>query len=235
MTKKIYLVLLLTVLFFNLQAVSQNNKKMKIIYIMDPQCGWCYGNSKNIIDLRENFKDKFEFELLLGGMWIGNDAPKGGNGLNQFIKAHAPRMEKTTGVEVGVKYYELTNDITYQFSSLEPCAAIQIIKENYPDRAFEFTSNVQKALFIDGDKLDNINVYLKILKQMKIDDKLFTDKWMKKENLEKANAEFVKASRLANGFPSLILDNNGSITELASGYFNYSSMENKLNQIIQSK
>ncbi|WP_260128811.1 hypothetical protein [Elizabethkingia anophelis] len=41
---------------------------MKLIYIMDPLCGWCYGNSDNILELFEKYKNDIKFEILPGGM-----------------------------------------------------------------------------------------------------------------------------------------------------------------------
>ena len=43
-----------------------------------PSCGWCYGN-ENITALQEEFKNEFDFELLVGGMWLGQNAPEGGD------------------------------------------------------------------------------------------------------------------------------------------------------------
>lgn len=46
---------------------------MKVTYVMDPQCGWCYGNSENITALQKEFEEEFDFELLVGGMWLGKN------------------------------------------------------------------------------------------------------------------------------------------------------------------
>ena len=56
--------LMVALLLGQLQACAQTT--MKIIYIMDPQCGWCYGNSDNITALQEEFKDDFEANLRRG-------------------------------------------------------------------------------------------------------------------------------------------------------------------------
>jgi len=202
---------------------------MKIIYIMDPQCGWCYGNSDNITALQEEFKDDFDFELLVGGMWLGENAPLGGDGLSQFIQNHAPRMAATTGVTVDSNYYELAKDSTYTFSSLEPSAAIQLIKEIAPDKVFSFAKKVQRALFTEGKRLDKKEIYLEILKTMSIDTAVFDSLWMGEDNIFKTKAEFTNAGKITNGFPALILTSKDKTETLASGYFNKETMIHKLN------
>jgi protein-disulfide isomerase-like protein with CxxC motif len=40
---------------------------------MDPLCGWCYGNSDNVLELFEKYKNEIKFEILPGGMWVGEN------------------------------------------------------------------------------------------------------------------------------------------------------------------
>lgn len=217
-----------------MQACAQaSNKiaKMKLIYIMDPQCGWCYGNSKNISTLQTRFKEKFDFELLTGGMWLGQNAPLGGAELSSFLAAHAPRMAATTGMEVGQAYYELAKDSSYPFSSLEPSAAIVLIKNIAPDLVFDFSKKVQVALLVEGKRLDALDTYLPMLKALNIDAQLFESQWMQAENLAATQQEFTKASAMANGFPTLLLEQNGQLHVLASGYFDIEAMQARLEQL----
>jgi len=229
---------MVALLLGQLQICAQTTNKtttMKITYIMDPQCGWCYGNSDNITALKEEFKDDFDFELLLGGMWLGGNAPVGGEGLSQFIQKHAPRMAATTGAMVDSTYYALAKDSTYTFSSLEPSAAIQLIKEISPDKVFPFAKKVQQALFTEGKRLDKKETYFEIIKTMSIDTVDFDRLWMAEDNIAKTRAEFAHAAKLANGFPALLLTTNGSTQTLASGYFNKAAMIHKLNQFKATK
>lgn len=53
----------------NGNAQQINNKKMsKLIYVMDPLCGWCYGNSVNTQHLYDTYKNQIDFEILPAGM-----------------------------------------------------------------------------------------------------------------------------------------------------------------------
>jgi putative protein-disulfide isomerase len=196
----------------------------KIIYIMDAHCGWCYGNSQNITKLHQLFSNTFEFEILVGGMWLAQQAPFGGPELSSYIKTHAPTMSKTTGAIVSEKFYDLARNSNYQFSSLEPSAAITLVKEIAPQESFSFAKKVQEAIFVSGLPLNVLSTYLPILKELNIDSKAFESKWMKDENLDQTYKEFEFVKPLANGFPSLILEQSDSIYMLASGYFDLDQM-----------
>lgn len=227
---KILCLALLQISFFSCaqsqELKNKSDKMKKLIYVMDPHCGWCYGNSDNISKLEGEFNDKFEFELLVGGMWTGINAPKGGEGFNTFIKNHSPQMEKTTGAFVGKSFFELTKDTSYTFSSLEPSCAIVLVKELNPNQTIAFAKAVQKAIFAQGKRLDRLETYLPILNNLKIDSKLFGTNWMSEDNLAKTRAEFKRANQIVNGFPTLLLDKNGQQQTVTSGFFNYAEVVN---------
>ena len=60
----------------------------KLIYVMDPLCGWCYGNSANTQHLYDTYKNQIDFEILPAGMWIGENARKQSKPMAQYIKKH---------------------------------------------------------------------------------------------------------------------------------------------------
>ena len=43
---------------------------LKVIYCTDALCGWCFGMSDDISKLYEEFKDRVEFDLLNGGLFL---------------------------------------------------------------------------------------------------------------------------------------------------------------------
>lgn len=211
---------------------KKNDSPMKkIVYIMDPQCGWCYGNGDNITALRQTFEDKFEFELIVGGMWLGQNAPKGSPQLSGFLKQHGPQMSTTTGAEIGDGYYALGANPAYIFSSLEPSSAVIAIKQIAPDQVFPFAKKVQLALLVDGKRLDKIETYLPILGELSIDKESFEKSWMSEENLTATRKEFAYAKGLVNGFPTLIFQSSDTTQVLSSGYFRKEAMINTLNQL----
>ena len=196
---------------------------------MDAQCGWCYGNSANMSKLTADFSSKFNFEIVTGGMWLGQNTPKGGENLSAFLQANAPRMSATTGATIGEAFYSLANDSSYAFSSLEPDAAITLVKAMAPERVFEFAKQVQRALYVAGKRLDETDTYIEILDDMGLSKIEFLNQWMTDGNIKHTKAEFEKAKTLAQSFPTLLLHTNGKTEVLASGYFNYAPIFEYLN------
>jgi putative protein-disulfide isomerase len=226
-----------SLMVISLQAQTQtkeNESKMKpkLIYIMDPHCGWCYGNSHNITELYTQYNGKVIFELLVGGMWTGNNAPQGGPELEQFINTHSPRMEASTGAFVSKDYYKLAKDSSYIFSSLEPAAAIVWVKELAPEETFMFAEAVQKASFAEGKRLDKTETYIPILDELRLDAHTFQQEWLSEANIRNTLEEIRIARLWASGFPTLLLQDKSGVRSLASGYFNLEEMTQTIDKIV---
>lgn len=198
---------------------------------MDPQCGWCYGNSKNMTDIYQQFKEDFEFEVVVGGLWVNSEVPKGGAMMSRFIEGNSPRMEHTTGATVGKAYFELVKDETYTFSSLEPSAAIVAVKTIALDKSLSFAKAIQNVLFIDGQRLDELSSYKSTLDTLSIDVQQFEKEWLSEDNVKKTKAEFKRAKAFTKSFPSLIIQEKIVAKTLVSGYFNKVAIIEQLSQL----
>lgn len=206
--------------------------KKKLIYVMDIQCGWCYGNSKNIQAVYDVYKEKVDFEFINGGMWVGSQAPKGGEQISNYIKSQAPRLTAYTGMPISESFFQLINDETYTLSSLEPSAAVVLVKTLSPDAVVGFAKAVQEVHFTQGKPLDDINTYLPLLNAFSIDQEAFTTGWMSEENLKQTAEEFKYGRGLANGFPTFLIQEGDQVAVLASGYFDLDQMLGKLKELI---
>lgn len=215
-----------------LTGIQKQDKTMdKLIYVMDPHCGWCYGNSENIKEISAYFKGKLDVELYVGGMWTGQRAPVGGASFAKFINDHSPAMEQRTGAYVSPDFYKLSQDSSYVFSSLEPSAAICLVKQMEADKVVAFASEVQKQLFAKGQRLDKLEAYLPALEKLGLDSEAFQQKWMSEENISAAQQEFATSRNYARSYPTLLLQKDGKLHSIAEGYFDPERIKQKINEV----
>src|SRR6478672_4940528 len=73
---------------------------MMIIYCYDAYCGWCYGFSKVMKRVYEEFKEKYEFEVLSGGM-IFEESPRHISAIATYIQGAYKTVEERTGIRFG--------------------------------------------------------------------------------------------------------------------------------------
>ncbi len=198
---------------------NAQTKKAELIYVMDPQCSWCYANSGNIEEIEKALNGKLDITLNVAGMWLGDGAPQGGASYFQNVTQHLPSMISKTGAEIGTGYYDLASDPSYTFSSLEPAAAIELVRTMNPEKIIVFAENVEHALFMDGKRLDKLETYLEIIEKLNMDTGMFEKNWMSEDNLSKTKATFARAKTLATNFPTLLLRQGTKTQVLGVGYF----------------
>jgi len=229
------LIFIALIIFPNKQVnadMINNEEKTKVIYVFDVLCGWCYGFSPVIEKFHENFKDQFEFEIISGGLIIGDRIGPYGDFADYILNA-IPNLEATTGVTVGDVYKQQLREDKKIQSSIPPAIAIAIIKQKHPYVAFEFAHKIQKANFLHGKDLNNIDVYLELLQEMDLSIPDFQELFESDENEKIAKKEFNQVAQLGvRGFPAVLVKHKGEYTAISRGYLDYKSLIKNFNTLI---
>ena len=204
----------------------------KLIYIMNPMCGWCFGNSQNMQNLSQEFGEKIEIEYIVGEMWTGINAPKGSKGLGDFVSQDAINLKNTTGLSPSQNFFDLAYDESYTFDSTFPSLAITYVKRTAKTKLSAFIKKVLDAQFLDGKKLTAVETYESIFKELDLDFNDFLKEWESTQNKEELNKNFKKARELASSYPTLLLEDGENHTVLNRGYFSYDTMKVTLNTLL---
>jgi putative protein-disulfide isomerase len=203
----------------------------KLIYIMDPLCGWCYGNSTNTQKLYEKYKDQLDFEILPAGMWVGENARKQSKPMAQFIKKHDPQVQQTTGTEFGKAYFEFIENETIILDSEVPSRAIVTVKKLWNTQAVPFTIEVQKARYWYGKDLNKEETYVIICEKLGLDKTEFL-KVFHSDSIEKQTKEtFNLAQQYANSYPTLLAEKEGKFYVLEQGYASFETISKQIDSL----
>lgn len=190
----------------------------KLIYVMDPLCGWCYGNSTNTQKLYDRYKDKLTFEILPAGMWIGENARKQSKSMAQFIKKHDPQVQQTTGTEFGKDYFEFIENESIILDSEIPSRAIVTVKKLWISEAIPFAVEVQKARYIHGKDFNNDETYLSICENLGLDKSDFLDLFHSEVTKKETQETFALAQKYASSYPTLLAEKEDNLYILEQGY-----------------
>ena len=184
---------------------------MKLIYVMDPLCGWCYGNTANTQKVYAKYKNVLEFEIFPAGMWIGPNARKQSKPMAEYIKKHDLQIQQKTGMEFGGSYFKLIESEDIVLDSEVPSRAIVAIKKIWPAQAVPFAIEVQKARYWHGRDLNNDGTYLSICDDLRLDKNQFLEAFHS-ELLQQATLEtFALAHQYANSYPTLLAEKEGEL------------------------
>ncbi len=211
----------------SVQLVVNLKKNMKIVYVYDALCGWCYGFSPIIEHFQEKYKGSLDVEVISGGMITGNRIGPIGE-VASYIRQAYKDVEKTTGVKFGNKFLNSTlKDGDAIFTSVPPAIALSVFKELDSNNSVQFASRLQKAIYFDGISPNNVEAYGQMASKFGIDAKSFILK-MKDPLYEKlAEYDFKRTLALkVSGFPTVFIENNGAYHKIGSGYMTFNQLEN---------
>jgi putative protein-disulfide isomerase len=132
---------------------------MKLIYVYDALCGWCYGFSGIITEFVGNHPELTDVEVISGGMVRGERVGPI-SGMASYLSKAYKEVEDRTGVKFGDAFLnETLVEGTAILNSLPPSIALSIFKTKKPEEQLQFASGIQKAIYYDGKKPEDPNLY----------------------------------------------------------------------------
>jgi putative protein-disulfide isomerase len=210
--------------------------KPTIYYCFDAYCGWCYGFSKVITQIAEEYKDQIFFDVLSGGMILPEE-PTHFAPLARYIQGAYKQVEETTGVRFGEDFlwHVFHPDDTDWFpDSIKSATALCIFKEYHPDKAVSIASELQYALNYEGRDLTDNEAYRHLVHKYHIPEDAFYEKLKSEEYKEKAFYEIALVKQLqVKGFPSVLMQvTDSKFYLLAQGYTDYATVEQRLKKVL---
>ncbi|WP_237717532.1 DsbA family protein [Myroides injenensis] len=202
---------------------------MKILYLMDPLCGWCYGNHDNMDRLYHDFNDKIIFDIIPAGMWVGDNKRIQSEQMANFFVKHDTKIAEYTNTEFGQAYFNFVkNNHNIVLDSEIPSKAIITIKNIDANKTMAFTSEIQKARYLYGLDLNNNATYTIICELLNIDVNTFLHHFESKTIEELTLKSFKEAAKYASSYPTLLLQTDNQLIELEQGYETYDNLKSKI-------
>jgi len=208
-----------------------------LIYCYDAYCGWCYGFSPVISKIAITFSDRLSTDVLSGGMILPEKPVHIGATAGYILNAYKT-VEETTGVTFGADYlWHIQNpdDSDWRPHSEKPAIAMCIFKELYPDRAIEFSADLQYALHFEGRDLTDDEAYQHLLEKYSIQPELFFSKLSSDEYKEMAHYEFSLMKQLqVTGYPTVFIQTGPlKFNMVARGFTDYENLKDRIEKVLE--
>ncbi len=205
----------------------------KIIYCYDALCGWCYGFSPVIEKIFNEYKNDFQFEVLSGGMVIGERIGPIGE-VAPYIKQAYKQVEATSGVKFGDGFLTELDKGKAIFTSIPPAIAMSIFKQNKANEQILFAGELQKMIYYEGVAPDNLQAYAAKAGQYGLDKQDFLSKMSNPDHKNLAVNEFQKVANLGvRGFPTVMAQINEKYHVLNNGFISFEAMKKQIEQVLE--
>lgn len=190
---------------------------VRVHYIFDPMCGWCFGATSLMAELAHH--PEIELVLHPGGMM--QRAPISVD-FRQHILQADQRITAQTGQSFGEAYLErVSSGAPLILDSYQTAQAI-IAAEQVGIAAFEMLKAIQKAHYIDGKLVASEETLSELALQLGADQ----DAWQQamqaassKVDSQVANTRGLMEQYGQGGFPSLLVEQQGQMRSVRPSDF----------------
>lgn len=182
-------------------------------YFADPMCSWCWGFSPVIETLRDEYRDRMNIALVLGGL-RHETAPLTAAGRAEILH-HWQQVHARTD-----QPFRFDNALPEGFVyDTEPaCRAVVTVGGLDPTLIFPLFKAIQNAFYAEGRDVTQPGVLADLAAELGVDKDAFLPAFDSDAARARTQAHF-KQTRQAGvrGFPALILQQDAQLTPVSSG------------------
>lgn len=212
---------------------EDSTMRTTVTYLFDPLCGWCYGASPVIQQLRQ--QANIQLELAPSGLFAG-----GGRTMDAAFADYAwsndQRIAKLTGQRFTEDYRsKVLGRLGGRFDSATTTLALTAVSFSEPQRELETLKALQEARYVQGLDTCDMSVVEKLLRDLGLATAADCLAASAAELLAANAARIQKARSLmqtfgAQGVPALVVSDDRD-SRLLSGNALYGKFDTLLSQI----
>lgn len=205
---------------------------MKLVYVGDPMCSWCYGFGKELSALMQ-LHPELELDIVVGGVRAGATDILDDQG-KAFRLGHWERVQASSGLPFEREAFLARQDFVYDTEPV--CRAVVSARRLAPDAdLLGVFRALQHAFYADGLDTTDGRVLSEVASAAlrksghPVDAAAFHASWRADATIAETKADFVKARALGvRSFPALLLDTGAGMLEVSGGYAQLPALETRL-------
>jgi putative protein-disulfide isomerase len=205
---------------------------MKLLYVGDPMCSWCYGFGKEMTALMA-LHPGLELEIIVGGVRAGATDLLDQAG-KAFRLGHWERVAEQSGLPFNRAALMARENFVYDTEPV--CRAVVTARKLAPaaDLLAVFRT-LQQAFYVDGlDTTDGRVLSAVVAEQLHLDVATVLRIWQDADTIAQTRADFSRARALGvRSFPALLLEKGGEIVEVSGGYAKVEPLHHRLLQAMK--
>lgn len=203
---------------------------MKLLYVMDPMCGWCYGFQPEL----EAFLKRYplaEVDWIMGGLAPDTDQPMDEN-LKATISAYWYQIETKCRVNFNHDFWRLNTPYRSTYSACRAVISAESLKEK---SAPQMVKAIQSAYYLEAKNPALNETLLACARLIEIDEDAFRAEFASEETEQKLQQHIQLSRHLqVSGFPALFyIDSQHQAFPLTLGYCDVNNLELQLKNIEQ--
>ena len=189
--------------------------KAHAYYVTDPMCSWCWGFSPVIESIRDEYKDRADFSIVVGGLRVGTKDTMT-DSVRDTVVHHWKEVNKQTGQPFNFDF-DVPEGFVYD---TEPaCRAVVTVRELDDTLVFGYLREVHRAFYLKNRNVVDTEILADIAVDTGIPRSDFLTRFEAADTRQKTLDDFAQALEWGiRGFPSVVLRERDRLRLLTVGY-----------------
>ncbi|HYD94841.1 MAG TPA: DsbA family protein [Noviherbaspirillum sp.] len=208
-----------------------------LIYIADPMCSWCYGFGPELAALMEGVPE-LPVEVVVGGLRAYKTEV-----VDAALKQEQIDEWKKVAQQTNLPFdYNALARENFAYNTEPACRAVVAARLLAPQTCLYVLHEIQRRFFSEGKDVTQGEVLAEIAtvamaeQGVNIDKDTFLATWSSDVAIKAANDDFLLVHKWkVTGFPTLILERNGVLDLVISGYVPMPKLIDLLQSIIDKE
>ena len=203
---------------------------MRLIYVMDPMCAWCYGFKPELEAFLDTYSD-IHVEWVMGGLAPDNNQPMSEQ-MRATIAVYWRQIEAKTQVTFNHDYWHCN---TPYRSTYLACRAVIVANDLLENGAEKMVNAIQTAYYQKAQNPSLENTLVECAATIGLNKGEFVHA-LKSEQTQKTLTQHLDITKQLHvtGFPALFyLDKNNHVFPLALGFCTFSELAQRFNRILK--
>lgn len=189
---------------------------LTLYYVYDPMCSWCYAFRSTLKKVESQLGSDIHVKYILGGLAPDSNEPMPLN-TQLYIQSQWHKIVET--VPGTVFNFDFWTKCQPTRSTYIACRAVILARHNNLER--EMIQAIQDAYYQNAQNPSDAATLCQLASQLGLDGKSFLENLNTESTQAELMADIHYARSLgANSFPSLFLQNGGSVKRIPHHYTN---------------
>lgn len=176
---------------------------MKLYYVHDPMCSWCWAFRPVLLALKEKLPKDIEFIRLLGGLAPDSDEPMSKETKQYVIDNWRRIQQQLPSTQFNYTFWEICKP---RRSTYPACRAVLAARKQGTQHEEAMTYAIQQAYYLHAQNPSDNETLITLAKQLDLDIEKFSQDLHSNEINELLLQEIHTARELKlNSFPGFLL------------------------------
>lgn len=205
-----------------------NSSKPILYYIYDPMCSWCWGYRPTWLILQKKLESVVQISTMLGGLAEDSLLPMPEK-MQSFLQQTWLKISEELGTQFNFDFWSQCQP---KRSTYPSCRAVLVARKYQKEQAMCLA--IQEAYYLHAQNPSEVNTLIEIAASIGLDSHLFAQQINSNElTLQLAN-EITKVRAMPiQGFPSLVLENDGELLPIRVDYKNWQTSYDMILSLIE--